>query len=94
MKTVFELMQGNKKIHGSGDLFLNINLGKMSQRNVGFVPIRIANVSLEYRIKTTVHVGAFPISCDDVDHDNSHICMLFRVWRKLKKKLYVNLFAR
>lgn len=46
MKTVFELMQGNKKIHGRVGMFLNINLGKMSQRNVGFVPIRIANVSL------------------------------------------------
>jgi hypothetical protein len=101
LKTTFSPVQSENSIRvnagkqkdsrESGDLFLNINLGKMSQRNVGFVPIRIANVSLEYRIKTRVHVGAFPISCDDVDRDNSHICMLFRVWRKLKKKLYVNL---
>jgi hypothetical protein len=64
-------VESETSIWVNGDLFRNINLRKRWQRTFGFVPLHIANVSLEsIELNKGVYVGeAFAIFCEDVDCD-------------------------
>jgi len=78
----------------SGDLLQSINLRKRIQRTCGFVPVHVANLSLEnIELNKGAYVGeASPIHGDDIDNDNENLCSMYTIQgvEKLEQKTALN----